>query len=200
MLLLMALPGLCLAHKVMLNAWIEDGELYAEVAFGDGSPASDAEVSVLDPDSGDVLFSAMTNDKGIVEAVLPLEVFAKGGNLLVVGNAGAGHRAERLLAAEEISAPSGVSKKVESGTDAAVARSASGSDTVEVSMLEPLVQEAVRREIKPLVREIRSLKQEGPRLQDIIGGIGYIFGLAGVGMLIKGRQDRKGQKASGRDA
>ncbi|WP_093393158.1 bZIP transcription factor [Thermodesulforhabdus norvegica] len=56
--------------------------------------------------------------------------------------------------------------------------------------------EALHREIRQLKREILMLRQEvsSPDVRDIIGGIGFVFGLCGVGfyfharaMLKKGR-------------
>ncbi|MFH1914476.1 MAG: hypothetical protein ABIK45_09415 [Pseudomonadota bacterium] len=194
LLLVFLFPGPGLAHKVILNAWIEDGELYAEVGFSDGSPASGAIVSVLDPGTGEELFSITADGEGGVATALPPEVFAGGGGLLVVGNAGAGHRVERLLAAADITpAPNGE----KAGADAAAQEPSPAEATVDGAALEILVQQAVRKEIAPLVREIRSRNEEGPCLQDIVGGIGYILGLAGLVMLIKGRQDRRNRDGSG---
>ncbi|MUM78605.1 hypothetical protein GKC30_13275 [Pseudodesulfovibrio sp. F-1] len=192
LMILILYPGPCLAHKVILNAWIEDGELSAEVGFSDGSPASGAIVSVIDPITGAALFSVKADDQGIVEAALPPEVFAGDGGLLVVGNAGAGHRVERLLPAREVGGPRPDQAKGEM-VGASVPEPSSSGVSVDTSALEGLVRQAVRSELAPLLREVRSRNDHGPRMQDIVGGIGYILGLAGLVMLVKGRQGRKKQ-------
>ncbi|WP_285907638.1 hypothetical protein [Pseudodesulfovibrio pelocollis] len=201
LLLVFLLPGPCLAHKVILNAWIEDGELNAEVGFSDGSPASGAVVSVLDPGTGEELFAIKADGEGLVAAALPPEVLAGGGDLLVVGNAGSGHRAERLLPARQIGGllPDQEGEKTggDAPTQALFPAEGAAEGVVDGAALEALVRQAVRKELSPLLREIRSRDEEGPRLQDIVGGIGYILGLAGLVMLIKGRQGRKDPDGAG---
>jgi len=196
LLLVVLFPGPCLAHKVILNAWIEGGQLGAEVAFSDGSPASGAVVGVFDPETGAELFSAKADEQGVVEAALPLEAFAGNGGLLVVGNAGAGHRAERLLPAREVDGPRKTREREETGEPHAPEPSPAGG-AVDDAALEALVRQAVRTELAPLLREVRAGNDHGPRLQDVVGGIGYILGLAGLLMLVKGRQGRKNREGSG---
>ena len=55
--------------------------------------------------------------------------------------------------------------------------------------LESMIGAAVAMRLRPLVREIRDLKDE-IRLHDILGGIGYIVGLAGVAFYFLGTRKR----------
>jgi len=42
-----------------------------------------------------------------------------------------------------------------------------------------------------VIKQIRDTRKEGPTIAEIVGGIGYIFGLFGVFMYFKSRKERK---------
>lgn len=64
-------------------------------------------------------------------------------------------------------------------------------------MVELLQQqkELISRETGQLKREIASLREEllQPGIKEIFAGIGYIFGLAGLGIYISNRKNRRAQ-------
>lgn len=57
------------------------------------------------------------------------------------------------------------------------------------------IEKAVAHQVRPL-REAFAQSQARAQLQDILGGIGYILGIAGLGIWWTGRQKRRAQ-ASG---
>ena len=59
--------------------------------------------------------------------------------------------------------------------------------------LQRLIETAVSQRIRPLQREIADLKEE-IRFHDILGGIGYIVGTAGIVFYFLGVRKRDGQK------
>jgi nickel transport protein len=61
-----------------------------------------------------------------------------------------------------------------------------------------LVEAAVNKRIRPLVREIRDLREE-VRFHDILGGIGYIMGLAGLAFYFLGVRKRRDRAAGNAD-
>lgn len=162
------------AHKVLLNAWGEGRTLAAEIGFSDGSPGAGAEITVADAATGETLLRGVADGAGFFEAELPGEALERGHDLRVVGNAGAGHRAETLVPASEFA---GVAPAAPTGL-------APGE-------LEALVRAAVREELRPLRRELEAQSGGGPELGTVLGGIGYIFGLAGVAALADNRRRRK---------
>ena len=50
-----------------------------------------------------------------------------------------------------------------------------------------MLEKAIAKQIKPLRREISALKEKSG-LRDIIGGIGYIFGLLGLVAFLRERK------------
>ncbi|MFW5735177.1 MAG: hypothetical protein ACOCWR_08965 [Oceanidesulfovibrio sp.] len=184
MLLIAAMATNAGAHKIMLNAWAEGDMIATETAFGDGSAGNGASVTVTDAATGEEVLTGFADDTGFYEAQLPAEVIARGNDLRVVSNAGAGHQAETVVPAEEFAAAPATPS---ASDDEALAESV---PAVDPAALRALVGEAVREEIKPLRRELMSMRDTGPELSSIVGGVGYILGLFGVAALVGARRRR----------
>lgn len=96
---------------------------------------------------------------------------------------GAGHTLALTLAADELPAALAPTQASEA---TAVTTAAAKSATT----LNSQIEAAVARQVKPLRRELRELK-EAAGLRDIVGGIGYILGLCGLAALLRERKMRK---------
>lgn len=59
------------------------------------------------------------------------------------------------------------------------------------SIVERSVEKVLDRKMKPLMRTMANLEQKGPTVNEIVGGIGYIFGLMGVVLYFKSRQKKR---------
>lgn len=53
------------------------------------------------------------------------------------------------------------------------------------TMVRQEVEAALRQEVQSLRRDLRALQPEGPRIADIVGGVGWILGLAGLAVLAR---------------
>jgi nickel transport protein len=51
-----------------------------------------------------------------------------------------------------------------------------------------MIDESLDRKIAPIANMLASLNDRGPGLTEIIGGIGYICGLAGVALYLASRK------------
>jgi len=52
-----------------------------------------------------------------------------------------------------------------------------------------MLEKAIAKQLKPLRREIQELKEKSG-LRDILGGIGYIFGLLGLVAFLRERKQK----------
>jgi nickel transport protein len=106
---------------------------------------------------------------------------------LVVAESADGHRAEWRVTADELAAGF-PSSRGGPGIGAAP------PSAVPAAALDPLVEaaigRAVARQIAPLRRELATARRQA-RLQDVLGGIGYILGLAGLGLWWRGRRPER---------
>ena len=56
--------------------------------------------------------------------------------------------------------------------------------------LQEKVEEALDKKLKPVMKLLAEAQQSGPSAVDILGGIGYIFGLVGVAAYFSARRER----------
>ncbi|KZZ53100.1 hypothetical protein A3761_02835 [Oleiphilus sp. HI0123] len=61
--------------------------------------------------------------------------------------------------------------------------------------LQALIEKAVAKQIKPLRKELNAYKEKAS-FRDALGGIGYIFGLCGIGIWLTQRNQSTKNKAS----
>jgi hypothetical protein len=164
--------------------------IQGEVYYQDGSPAQNVTVSVLDP-AGRMLGTATTDGEGRFSYQPRFR-----GSHTFVADGGFGHRAEHTVAAEELPvdlpeipadepvAETGPATPV---ADPGQAPRATGASPNELAA-----------EIRALNQQIAALRSDlekwktALRLQDVLGGVGYILGiLGGVSYFLAGRRRNK---------
>jgi nickel transport protein len=177
------------AHRLLLMAWIQEDRLMVETAFGSGQIGANMAITVQNAITGDVLLSGITDAQGLYEAALPATALERRAPLLVQATDGAGHLTEQTIAADELPAlaiPLAASPSLPELPDLA---SLPDHPSAQLSpLLQQAIADAVRHEIAPLRREILALSQRGPGIPEIVGGIGWIVGLAGLGALLLRRK------------
>ncbi|WP_319532113.1 cobalt ABC transporter permease [uncultured Cohaesibacter sp.] len=210
--LLLLIGGLCApadAHKVIASAYAEGPIIEGEVGFSNGDMASKIAVEIFD-DKGNKLGEAKTDEDGIFQFT-PTKAVAH----IFKANLGAGHVAEFRMEVEDL--PDGIEGATVPATIAAPAAEevadveanlkADGIDPaalkglIEVAVndqfmqLKPIIEEAVRKETKPLRKTVAAYMEKND-MQAILGGIGYIIGLCGIGFYVAARHERKKLMAS----
>ncbi|SMP78118.1 nickel transport protein [Desulfonatronum zhilinae] len=178
------------AHRLLLMAWVQGDRLVVETAFGTGQIGANMAITVQDAVTGDVLLSGTTDAQGLYEVALPATALERRAPLLVQATDGAGHLAEQTIAPDELPAldiPSTASPSPPEVTGLPEQLPDQLPDQLSM-LLQQAVAEAVRQEIAPLRREILALSQRGPGIPEIVGGIGWIVGLAGLGALLLRRK------------
>lgn len=167
------------AHKIILYAYIEGDQIIAEGGFGDGSPAKNAEITVYNQ-AGDLLASGKTDENGISEITIPQKT-----DLKLKMNAGMGHQAEYSLAASELPEINNNDKiKAKSESELTVSNSLSENE------LRQIISQELAKKLQPIKKSLIKAEQNtGPGFTEIIGGIGYIFGLMGVVMYFKSKKE-----------
>ena len=185
--------GPALAHKLKVFARVEGGEILGSAYFVGGAPASGVEVRVLGPD-GSVLDRPAPDAEGRFR-YRP----ATPGDYLVEVDSGDGHVARWKLAATEFAPAPGPAPAAGQQQSARHAETAGASETMSegsplatlpVPVPDPalaaLVEEAVARQVGPLREQLQAYEDK-VRLHDVLGGIGYILGLAGLALWWRSR-------------
>ncbi len=169
------------AHRVYIYAWVEGDTVYTESYFGSKRKVKGGLVEVFDP-SGRKLLEGRTNDKGEFAFKAPQNT-----GLRIVVNASMGHRSEYVLSADELR---GIEQTPKKGVQAGTKGLESGQvASVDPALLRAIVEDALDSRLKPIMRELARCREEkGPGLTEVIGGIGYIFGIAGLIMCLRSRK------------
>lgn len=194
------------AHKVNLFAYVEGDKVLVEGYFSGNAKARDCAVLVYD-ETGKKVIDGKTDEKGVWSfKISDLPAFK--GALKFVLDAEMGHKAEYTLSASDIPGslpgdkPSVAAEQSQNKEPHATATASSTASTaaVDEAALVAAIEKAVDKKIEPVVRMLGKQekllledKQGGPRLSDIIGGIGWILGLAGITafFLSRGRNSRQ---------
>jgi nickel transport protein len=192
-LLLLALPGLALAHRVNVFAYVEGGTVHVEAYFQRSAPARNSAVAVGNASTGTVYLRGRTDDAGRFAFPVPAQARTERADLEILVEAGEGHQNRwTVKAAEYMPAP---------GSPGSAAAPPAPTSTAPVSKAKPqaapaqapeneacacppppdptpMVEAAVERKIAPLRQML--LDSREPGLKEIASGIGYLLGIAGL--------------------
>jgi len=159
------------AHKVNIFAYIEGDRVYTESYFNDGKKCIDSKIEVFDK-QGDKLLEGLTDEEG----EFSFEILQEG-DLKIVLTASMGHRAEYSILADEFRDTAGSNKEELEEPVSVVSPEISSLDLKEV---QSLIEDVLDKKLEPIMREIKKSKTDKISPTEIIGGIGYIFGIFGI--------------------
>jgi nickel transport protein len=192
LLILILLPISAEAHKIRVFAYAEGDTIKGETSFNGGKPAKNIEILVTNSTSEETILTTRTNDQGEFTFTLSEAVKKAQNDILIIANAGEGHRNTWLLQAADY-LPDVVTKtpmqqpqeKVQK-TNKQPGNVATGIDE---KSLKKIVDQSVAEQLGPIKRMLIENNEKKVSLQDIIGGIGYIIGLAGLAAIMKSQKE-----------
>jgi nickel transport protein len=165
------------AHSVTIFAWVEGDTVFSESKFSGGKKVKGGTVAVYDG-KGDKLLEGRTNDDGEFSFNIPKKTEMK-----LVLQAGMGHRAEWTVPLEEIQPFS------EKEADRSIVRQSaveaphltdSGLSASEALKGRAAFDRTLEKKLDLIIKKLEEMKHRRPGFSDILGGIGYIFGLVGT--------------------
>ena len=170
------------AHRVTIFAWVEGDTVYTQSKFSGGRKAKGSTVVVYDKE-GNQLLDGSTDEKGQFSFKVPQKT-----ELKVALKASVGHLAEWTIPAEEIMGAAA------SLPDDNMTGELRGPIAVGLShqQVRAIIDESLDRKLAPITNMLANSLDRGPRVSEIISGVGYIFGLVGVTLYFTTR--RKGNR------
>jgi nickel transport protein len=166
------------AHRLRVHAFPAGAEIEGSAYYAGGGPAPGVLIQVLDA-RGQTLAELHPDAEGRFRYQAQAS-----GDLLIVALSGDGHRAEwPVSGAERAPGPAAPARPGQPppapGTPEPALTPAAAA----------AIERAVARQLRPLREELAATR-EALRLQDILGGIGYLFGLAGLYLWRRGNPQR----------
>ena len=184
---LLVLAPLAQGHQLRVFAYAEGPVIHGSVYFAGGAPAAAVRVEIRDA-QGRPLKRLDADDQGAFQypAEQPVEH-------QVMAYSADGHRALWTISAAEL-APGFPGPPVAPGTTKTAPQAAPPADPgTAAKVIDPAltaaIETAVARQIRPLREELNAAREHAG-MQDVLGGLGYIFGLAGLAAWWRSRRRR----------
>jgi nickel transport protein len=179
-LILLLLSFNILAHNVVGGVYVSGADIEGEAGFSNGAMANAGTLVKVFDQSGIPLGEVATDDEGFF-------IFTAKKRITHVFeiNMGAGHTLKMQLPAEEL--PDSLSAEgLTTSVETVPLISTSTAIALDEQITSLLLEKAIAKQIKPLRKEIQALKEKSG-FRDIIGGVGYIFGLLGLVVFMRER-------------
>lgn len=182
-----------LAHRVNVFAYVEGGEVVVECSYSKSKRVNRGTIEVLSLQSGETLLSGETDEDGSFRFPVPEAARRTGSGLRIVLVAGEGHQNEWVVDAAEFmpagsgSATAAVAAQPAGDREQPPTAGAEAPAALSRGDVEEIVNAALDAKLAPIKRAVLERTEEGPGLREIIGGIGWIFGLVGLAAYFKGR-------------
>lgn len=170
-------------HRLRVFAYTEGAEVVVEASFGDKRPIINGGVKILNPDDNQLVTEGQTNQQGIFRFAKPQ--VEPGSSLKVIVFAGQGHQANWILTPEDLGSPLPQAATPTASSPSATPQNSTRGMPENAEDLAILVEQAVAREIAPLKKMMAEQLTSGPSMTEVIGGIGWIVGIAGLLLAFK---------------
>jgi nickel transport protein len=180
-----------LAHRVILFAYVEGDRVFTESYFSDGKRCQDSRIEVFDS-FGNKLLEGTTDKNGEYSFIPPKKT-----DLKIILIASMGHRDEYIISAGELQGeaagrPAGLESQ-KAATKVSQAEKGSPARQLtprEVEQIRMIVEEALEEKLKPVMRLLSKPRTEEISFVQVMGGIGFIFGIMGIILYFRGRKGR----------
>ena len=179
---MLCMPLLANAHNVLGGVYAIGSTIEGEIGFSNGDMAPEGTEIIVFDGLGNELGRVETDADGLFafEATQRVDHF-------FYGNLSSGHMVEMSLPADQL-------PETLAGGDGEARQNNAPSSSSRMhtndAALQAMIEAAVAKQVKPLRQELAAYKEKAG-LQDILGGIGYIFGLCGLGIWWRQRQKDK---------
>ena len=166
----MGSSSITFAHKVNLFATMEGNFIKGYGYFPGGGRAQHVQIKVFNA-KGNLVGETTTNEQGRFEYPVPYPE-----HYTLVLDIGDGHRAELKVTSFSLA------EKTVSSTSQKTEDHLSSSECK--TELEPLLEQMFNKYFTPLREQIDAYEQH-IRVHDLLGGVGYIFGIMGLYVMVR---------------
>ena len=183
--LFMSVPRLGLCHRVNVFCWVEGSQIKCEAKFTPGGPVKGGEIVVYSQQTGEELLTTHTDKEGRASFEIPEKALKNRWDLKVVCNAEMGHKNFWVVKADEMPLMKLAGRARSEGVSAK-------GPSISTKELEQVISQTLSAQLAPIKRDLAELKENRVSVDDIFGGLGYIFGLAGVAFYFLGKKENRG--------
>lgn len=189
-LVLVCFSGICFAHRVNVFAYVDGDAIQIECSFSKSQKVRNGKLTFSDLETGAILSEVTTDEQGVYRFRPSDEFLQTGHGLNILLNAGEGHQSDWQVYADELKALAPSKKPIlaQPSSSSVLLENTAALNSMSVAELEALVGRVVDDKLAPIRHTLARQAENDPGIKDIIGGIGWIFGLFGVAMYMKYRR------------
>ena len=174
---LISTSGFC--HRVNIFCYVDGDKIDCSSKFTPGGPVKNGEIIVKSVQTGELLLKTKTDQKGHVSFRIPEKALKNNWDLKVICNAEMGHKNFWIIKADEIAPAKQIEETSQAPKEASSPIEAKGISKKE---LEAIISKVIAQQLAPIKRDLAELKEPKITSRDVIAGLGYIFGIAGIVM------------------
>ncbi len=182
------LPQQVFAHKIHVFAWVSGNTITVEASFSGKRPLINGSITVKDKNSGTVLLTGQGDKKGIFSFTIPPQARNEAMDLLIVVTGSEGHQNQWLVPASEY-LPEHIPEKTVQPKQKPLSSKKTVSTVSDNQELKRIMEELLKQELAPIKRSLAMAEERKPGFLDIMGGIGYLLGLAGLAAWFRYRRN-----------
>ncbi|PIE69631.1 MAG: cobalamin biosynthesis protein CbiL [Deltaproteobacteria bacterium] len=180
------------AHRVHLFALVEGTEIVADCRFSKSKPAQESRLQVFNAKDGSLLLEGKTDRQGGFRFPIPQQVLQNPVDLRLELDAGEGHQARWVIAASEISPQSAASVAQTPDSQHIVQPEKKNNQMLLTEQrLQEIIDRSLSARLAPIQAMLMAQQTDEPGFVEIIGGIGWIFGLFGLVAFMKSRKNKQ---------
>lgn len=174
---LFLIPCIILGHKINIFATVDGNKIYTQSYASDGGKIKGGKIEVYDK-SGNKILTGTTDSLGEFSFNIP-----KKDDLKIVVISGMGHRAETFVSAEDlpyINAEIPIKTEQKQKKEIPEVSRREEIPVVDTLILKRVIEKVVDEKLHTVIKMLAEVKEEKISFTEVIGGIGYIFGIIGI--------------------
>lgn len=196
------------AHRVNVFAYVEGDTVHVECSYSRSDRVRFGEIDVTNAANGQSYLTGKTDEQGNFSFVVPEAARKAKADLRILLRAGEGHQNDWTVKYDEYAAAAPASPgqpeaaPATSQSHAAVqavtavpapraqATVAPADAAAMRALLETTVEAVVEKKIAPIRKILLDEQEKGPGLAEVVGGIGWLVGIAGLVAYVKSRHGK----------
>ncbi len=194
--LIFAVNATAQAHRVYLFAVVEGTDIVTDSRFGKSRPARGSRLQVFCDKDNKLLLEGKTDRQGAFRFPIPQKILQNPVDLRLELDAGAGHQAKWVIEASEIprqQAPEVAKTATRPPLQENISERLKKDDQVLLTeqRLQKIIDRSLSARLAPIQAMLIAQQTNEPGFVEIVGGIGWIFGLFGLIAFLKSRKTRQ---------
>ncbi len=183
--LLILFSVIAMGHKINIFATVEGNKIFTQSYASDGGKIKGGTIEVYDK-AGNKLLTGITDSLGEFSFNVP-----KKDDLKIVVIGGMGHRAETFISAEDLlDIKIEVPKKIASKQNKEIPEISNRQNipVIDTLILKRMIENVMDEKLHTVIKMLAEGKEDKIHFTEVIGGIGYIFGIIGIISLFMSRK------------